>query len=67
MERKYVKENQEKKDRPFIFTYRSEFEQFLNKLSPIPYKYKGTIMDSPISDYAKDLYTSHGYVYIIII
>lgn len=67
MERKYVKENRERKDRPYIFQYRSEFEQFLNRLSPIPYKYKGNISDSPISDYAKDLYISQGYVYIIIL
>ena len=67
MERKYVKENQEKKGRPFIFKHVHEFDQFVDKLSPVLPTYKGSVIDSPISDYAKKLYISQGYVYIIII
>ena len=67
MERKYVKENQEKKVDPFIFKHVNEFSLFLDKLSPVSPTYKGSVIDSPISDYAKKLYISQGYVYIIIL
>lgn len=67
MERKYVKENQEKKGNPFIFKQVSEYSQFIHRNNILSTLYQGTVLNSPISDYAKEHYIKLGYVYIIIL
>lgn len=67
MERKYVKENRERKGNHFIFKHISEYSQFLNGNNILSSLYQGTVLNSPISDYAKEHYIKLGYVYIIIL